>query len=225
MEAYDLTLYHKLPSRSLRVVWLAAEIGILNKIKVEEVDLMKGDQYQGPFRKLNKMSAVPALILTDKKTCQDTVMTESAAICMFLTDNIPNGSSLKPEPSNTLGMAAYYRFIALASASIDSIMWQIRLHEQLLPEGTRVPAVAQMARTEFAKKVIPALEDTLGKDREYICEPFHNGFSTADIMVGYCCYWANFSGLLDDSPILQRYLARVKSRTAFKTASQKRSNM
>lgn len=222
MEKYDLTLHHMPYSRSHRVAWLAAELGILDAITLEHVNLMEGTQYGPAFKRLNKMSAVPTLILTDKSTRQDTVLTESAAICLFLTDTVPDGESLKPAAGNALGAAAYYRWVVFAVASMDPLLWQVQQHEKVLPADARIAKVAARGRKAWAAKVVPALEEGLG-EREFLCEPFHEGFTVADVAVGYACFWADSLGMLDESPVLLKYLARLRGRDGFKAAGRKSS--
>lgn len=219
MARFDLTLHQLSVTRSLRVKWLATELGIIDQIKLEDVNLLKGAQFEPEFKKMNKMSAVPVLLLTDKETKDTTYMTESAGICLFLTEQVDGGDKFKPPLTNVLGQAAYYRMIAFAGASMDALLWDIRMHEQLLPEAVRSPMIAKMARKQFLEKVVPTLEEVLGKeDVEYVCEPHCKGFTTADVVVGYACWWATMYGLLAGSTMLQKYLKRVISREHFKSA-------
>lgn len=221
LTTFDLTLYHMSFARSLRVKWLAAELGIIDKMKLEDVALQEGEQFQPQFKKMNKMSAVPTLMLTDKVSKETTYMTESAGICLFLTEHTESGEKYRPAASNILGQAAYYRMVTFASASMDPLLWSIRMYEVLLPEPQRNAAVAQMARDEFLNKVVPTLEEVLeAEEVEYLCEPYHKGFTTADVVVGYSCWWALQCGLLDGSPVLQGYLKRVTSREQFKRARE-----
>lgn len=69
--------------------------------EVVELDLNKGDHEKPEFVALNPMRQVPALKLPD-----GTLMTESAAICIYLAAKHP-GAGLAPAP----GSAAYPRFL------------------------------------------------------------------------------------------------------------------
>lgn len=220
LSQYDISLFQMSYTRSLRVTWLATELGIIDKITVNEVALTEGVQYKPEFKRMNKMSSVPTLLLVDKHSKQQSVMTESAAICTFLTDQIPSGASYKPQSDNILGMSAYYRFISFGVASMDPLLWSIRMHEELLPEDKRLPMASQMARKSFLEKVIPTLEDVLEQDGvKYLCEPHHQGFTTADIVVGYGLSWARKRySLLEKSSILNAYVDRLVQRPQFKAA-------
>ena len=225
LSSLDMTLYHKPPSRSVRVAWLAAELGILSQIKIEEISLFKGEQYRPPFRSINPMSAIPTLIVRDSDTNTETVMTESGAICVWLSEIVP-AHSLKPPSTNIVALGQYHRFVTLAAASIDALLWDIRMNEVLLPPAERTQGIADRSREKFIKSVIPTLEGALGKEGvQYICEPYFKGFTTADVMVGYALYWASSMDLISGSPILQGYVKRIMDRPAFKEATRTKSAM
>lgn len=76
-----------------------------------------------------------------------------------------------------------------------------------------------MARMQFVEKIVPTLESVLKTTASYLCEPYHQGFTTADIVVGYSLYWAQAKyGLLDNTPILREYLQRLMGREQFELA-------
>lgn len=79
--------------------------------------------------------------------------------------------------------------------------------------------MAVMARKQFLQKVVPTLEEVLGKGARYLCEPYHEGFTTADVMVGYSLFWAQERyGLLENSPVLREYMQRLVEREQFRRA-------
>ena len=210
----SLILYHSHLTRSMRVTWLCEELQIRDKLDIQVVALLKGEQNAKEFRQMNAMGAVPVLEVrlqrTDKGAC---VVTESGAIVTFLAELT---GQMQPPNDNICGRAQYLRFISLAASSIDTLLWDIRLHEQLLPENLRNSKIASMARSNFKNKVIPTLVSALnGDSSRWICAPHYSEFSAADDMVGYSLFWASTYNLLDDSPVLTEYLARVTSRPAF----------
>lgn len=223
LDAFDMTLYHMKPTRSTRVVWLLHELKCIDKIRIEHINLLKGAQHTSSFRGMNRMSAVPTVVISRKDESTKTIMTESSGICLWLTDMVA-GRGLKPGLANVLGLGQYYRFITFAASSMDDLLWEIRLHEQILPAEQRKQDIADAARRKFAKKVVPALEDVL-KDKavEFVCEPYHKGFTTADVMVGYSLFWADVYGLLDGSIVLQTYLGRIRQREEFRLAFEEKA--
>lgn len=222
----DMTLYHMPLTRSTRVVWALLEMDMLDKVKIEQVNLKTGIQYEPSFIKINPMSAVPVMVLKDTVSGQSTTVTESAAICTFLAD-LDSEGKLKPCPTNMLALGQYHRFISFAVASMDALLWEVRQHEQLLPADQRREDVAQRARHNFKTRVLKTLVDVLETEGvEYLCEPHHQGLTTADIMVAYSLWWAsNVYNLLEGFPVLKRYLERVTDRPAFEEALKRRSTM
>lgn len=65
----------------------------------------------------------------------------------------------------------------------------------------------------FAKRA-QVLENALG-DKPYLLGAT---FSGADIVIGYNCFWATFTGMLEPHPTLVSYLERLQERSAFQRA-------
>ena len=79
-----------------------------------------------------------------------------------------------------------------------------------LPDDQRVAEIAERARERFtdrARMLSQALED-----RDYL---LGSAFSGADIVIGYCCNWAAYTGMIGDHPTLVDYYARLQQRPAF----------
>lgn len=91
-----LTLYHSPQSRSSRIIWLLEEIG--EPYAIEYVTIRRADGSGGPDpRNPHPDKKVPALVHDDR------VITESAAICLHVSDAFPD-AKLGPEvgdPSRT----------------------------------------------------------------------------------------------------------------------------
>ncbi|HEY7382413.1 MAG TPA: glutathione S-transferase, partial [Beijerinckiaceae bacterium] len=76
-----LTLYHAAPSRSAMVHWLLEEIG--EPYEVHLLHLRRGENREPRYLAVNPMGKVPAI------RHGDVVVTESAAICLYLADAFP----------------------------------------------------------------------------------------------------------------------------------------
>src|SRR6202453_2060944 len=87
----SITLYHHPFSRAANVVWSLEETGVPYELRF--VDIMKGGQKAPDIVALNPMGKIP--ILTDG----DLVVTESAAICLYLADRYSLGT-LAPLPDD-----------------------------------------------------------------------------------------------------------------------------
>lgn len=234
LEKYEMVLYHTFPTRSTRVKWLILELGVEDAIKTQYVDVTKGEQRTKEFLSVNPMGAIPALTLKHRDTGEMISMTESTGICLFLMDacDSQHADKLRPERENVGGMAIYHRVIALSSASIDPVLWDIRKHEQILPADKRVGAIAQQARLTFKKFIVPTVESLLYFDAadddddddatcHFVCFPYHDQFTTADVVLAYCLFWADLYSL--NSPRMKSYLHKISQRESFQRIKQEPS--
>ena len=77
----DLTLYHAARSRSSGTLWMLEELGEPYELEVMRFD--DGSTRKPEYLAINPMGKVPAL------KHNDTVITESTAICCYLADAFP----------------------------------------------------------------------------------------------------------------------------------------
>ena len=78
-----LTLYHAPRSRSSRIIWLLEELGADYEIRYVEIPRMDGSG-QPDASNPHPDKKVPALVHGD------VLVTESAAVCLYLTDLHPD---------------------------------------------------------------------------------------------------------------------------------------
>lgn len=223
LDKYEIVLYHQFPTRSTRVKWLLIELGIDEQVETRYLDLFAGEHKAPSYLAVNPMGAIPALVLTDKATSERTVITESAAICTFLAQVTSSSSSsssesesatslsMQPPIDNIGAMAAYHRAITFVSATVDQLLWEIRMHEQLLPPQMRQPEVAKKARHKYETAIVPVLEKMVKPG--LVTAPHHPHFTAADIMLSYTIFWAELYGI--NTPPLQQYSQKMISRPAF----------
>ena len=83
MTAKPTVLYHHPYSRAANVVWMLEEVG--HPYELRFVDLLAGEQRGADFRRLNPMGKLPVLV------DGETVITESAAIGLYLADRYSYG--------------------------------------------------------------------------------------------------------------------------------------
>lgn len=215
---FALTLYHSPLTRASRVTWAIQELNLTN-VEVRDVKIFRGEQYRPSFRTMSTMSAVPVLFMKHKTTGKELTMTESGAIVVFLCEQT---ESLLPR-SDTFALAQFHRFCSLAISSMDPLVETIGMHARSSTapvRGMRSPSTgdADFARMTFRKKIVPTLEEALGDEESWICAPYWAHFTAADVLVGYSLFWGSLYGLLDQSEILLRYLARIMDRPAFRAA-------
>ena len=196
----------KLAPSPLKVLIFLKEKGILDQVKIIDLDLGKLEHKTPEYKVIAPNSKVPALKLDD-----DTIILETTAICRYL-------ESLYPEP-NLFGENP------IEIASIE--MWYSRVtYELMVPlmHGFRHthPHMSQMenqnqeyglAQRELAIKSLDIYNDIIAS-REYIAG---ERFTYADIqMVTSLQFLVRLNKLdLKDYENLNDYINQVSSRSSF----------
>ena len=196
----------KLAPSPLKVLIFLKEKGILDQVKIIDLDLGKLEHKTSEYKVIAPNSKVPALKLDD-----DTIILETTAICRYL-------ESLYPEP-NLFGENP------IEIASIE--MWYSRLTYELvvpLMHGFRHthPHMSQMenqnqeygiAQRELAVKSLDVYNDIIAS-REYIAG---ERFTYADIqMVTSLQFLVRLNRLdLKDYNNLNDYINQVSSKPSF----------
>jgi glutathione S-transferase len=198
-----MKLFHSQFSRSGRVRWMLEEIG--EPYEMVRVAFSTGAHKQPGYLAINPNGSVPALVDGDLN------LIESSAIIMYLADKYPN-KQLAP-PLGSKARAEYYRWMVYVPATLDPVLEAITMHGRMLPEGKRVAAIANEAKHKW-ESLVPILESALAK-REYIVG---DTFTAADVVLGSLAGWVGFLGMLDGTPNLAEYNARLSERPAHQTA-------
>ena len=206
MSIKSVKLYHYPLSRSARVKWLLHEL--LDEFETERVALMQGAHYSEDFLAKNPNHAVPVLDI-DFEDGTSKTMFESGAMIILLADAYPD-QNLAPSPTDLLKRADYLQMVYFGGAWMDMMLWQIRLHQDLLPEAVRSERVVAFNHDKFMNEVEPQLKARLEK-HNYICG---DEFSAADCMIGQNINWARAYKLCQD-PIFKSYMSRVSKREGF----------
>lgn len=202
------TLYHYPLSRSARVKWLLHEMRGEN-FETRRVALRKGEQFSPEFLSKNPNHGVPVLDVTFADGTQHTI-TESLAIMMWLADQ---DNRFAPSPANLRARADYLQVMALGGTWMDQMLWNIRLHETILPKAARSEAFAAFNRDKIKNEIAPQLAARL-ETHDFICG---DDFSAADCMTAHNVNWAGAYGLCR-SDTFKSYMSRMKTRPAFQMA-------
>jgi glutathione S-transferase len=197
-----MKLYGFGPTRSLRALWSLRELGV--DFEFEAVNLLAGDHQRPEFLRLNPAGKVPVLV------DGDLVLTESAAIVLYLAEKYPGKKLL---PSDLATRAQVYRWIMFAMTELETPLWRITRHTALLPEEKRLPQDVALAREDFARMAAVLEQHMAG--RAFIVG---DGITACDCVTAYLMDWANEQGLLEGKPNLQAYLERMYRRP---TAAQR----
>ncbi len=207
-EIKNLTLHHYPLSRSARVKWLLHEMRG-EDFDVHRVALRQGGQYTSEYLAKNPNHAVPVLEVTYADGSEQVIF-ESMAILTWLADL---DDRFAPKPSDLKARADYLQILALGGSWMDQMLWNIRLHENILPKAARNAAFAQFNRDKIENEITPQLVARLSENA-FICG---ETFTAADCLTGQNLNWARAYGLCAN-PVLKDYMKRMKSRPAFQLA-------
>jgi glutathione S-transferase len=204
------TLYHDAALRSVRVRWLLHEL-VGDDFEVEYVDTYRGEQYGAKFLAINPNHCVPVLKIT-LENGQSMHMLESAAMVALLADAFPE-KGLAPAPVGLSLARADYMQVLHSGASIDMMLWQVRIHEQVLPDDEKDVRTVRRYKRKFATEMEPQLRSRL-KQTSFICG---DRFSAADCIIAHCIMWARMYELCVGEPF-DSYLGRLAERPAYCSA-------
>lgn len=182
--------------RSDRVRWLLEEI----KIPYTNHFLKKsaGELNTPEYRKLNPMGRVPTIV------DGDIIMSESAAVCMYLADRYSYGT-LAPKIDDVSLRAEYTKWMVFSVGTLECVIARMFTHVST-PEETKVTHQFVKEQSELFKLVLnPILEK-----QNYILS---SGFSAADIMLAAVIPGAQ-DYLVTNNPPIQQYMDRMMVRSA-----------
>lgn len=191
--------FHAPQSRSVSIRWLIEELEAPHELQV--LNLKKGEHKSQNFLDVNPMGKVPAI------KHGDTVITESAAITIYLADVFP-AAGLAPALDDPL-RGAYLRWIifnpsVIEPAVVDKALNRDKGPASLLPYGDYDTTVSTLA-SQLAEG--PYL---LG-DR----------FTAADVLIGSSIRWMLLFKLMPELPEFTSYVGRLTERPAFRRTAEK----
>jgi glutathione S-transferase len=211
LDVKGIKLFHYPATRSARVRWALHET-VGDDFEIETVDLYKGAQYGDHYLERNPNHNVPLLeiSLADGTVCR---MLESAAMVELLVDAFPERKLSPPAHEFSPERADYLQMLHFGSTWVDMMLWQIRIHEHVLPVAERDPRSIARYREKFTSEIEPQLKRRLERS-PYICG---ENFSGADIIIGHDITWARGYKLCADE-VFRSYLSRISKRPAFQKA-------
>ncbi|NOG70347.1 glutathione S-transferase family protein [Roseicella sp. DB1501] len=201
MAAARFRLHHAPRSRSGRALWMLEEAGAAYDIALH--DLEQATQKQPGYLALNPAGKVPAL--EDRGLAGDwqgVVVTESAAICAYLADALPE-AALAPPPGSP-GRAAYADWMAWCPGVLEPAAADL-----VFPRAAPPPPRA-LGWPPFPE-TLARLDAPLGRGPWLLGE----GFTAADVLIGSMLLWLDGWGKLAEAPAsLRRYMAALEARPA-----------
>lgn len=191
-----LKLYGTPPTRALRVVWLLNELSLEHEL--HPVDLMQDEHHQQDFLSLNPAAKVPVLV------DGDLVLTESAAIQLYLAEKYPQAGFI---PETLEDRAQMHRWMFFLVTEVEQPLWRIARHTFVYSEEKRIPQDVELARQECLE-MIAVLERHMS-DREFMVG---ERLSVADFNAAYTLDWASEENMLAGAPRLRDYLKAMYAR-------------
>lgn len=173
------------------------EVG--HEYTLEYVDIMAGANKQAAFRDKNPMGKLPTLV------DGETVVTESAAIALYLGDRYALGR-LAPKPEDP-ARGAYYRWSFYAPSVIEpgcmarAASWEFE--------------AAQAGWGKY-EEMLDTISAAIGEGPHLLGEQF----TMADIVFGATLGWMMMFGMIDKRPEYVAYVERLDDRPAAKKAKQ-----
>ena len=191
-----MKLYGFGPTRSLRALWGLKELGL--EFEFIPVNLQAGENRRPEFLALNPAGKVPVLV------DGDLVLTESAAIVLYLAEKYPEKKLM---PIQLEQRAQVYRWVLFAVTELEQPLWRMAKHTFLYPEDKRLPQDIALAREDFT--AMAAVLERHMAGRQFIVG---DRMTAADCVTAYLMDWANERQLLDGFPNLKAYLQRTYAR-------------
>lgn len=201
-----MKLYGYPNSRATRALWALEEVQA--EYKYIHVDLKTGQGRSDSYLAINPAGKVPTLV------DDELVVTESAAICLYLGDKFPE-SGLIPSIGTT-ERAECYRWISFAISELEQPLWTIAKHRFVLPEEKRVAAILQTAFWEFSVAAGVLVKGIA--DRPYAAG---ETFTAADILLGHTLAWARSTRIELGHDSLNAYADLVLDRPALAQARER----
>jgi glutathione S-transferase len=191
------TFYTNPMSRGQIVRWALHEAGADYETVI--VDFAKGSP---ELAAINAMHKVPTLV--DHRDGTDRVVTEAAAICVYLAAAEP-GADLQPTDAER---ADYWRWMFFAAGPVEQAVvaramgWEV-------PEGRE-----GMVGFGSFDRTMDTLDQHLSANA-YVCG---DRFTMADVYVGSQVDWGLAFGSIPTRPAFEVYAERLRARDGYKAA-------
>jgi glutathione S-transferase len=196
----QLTLYHAVPSRSSIPHWMLEELA--EPYDLHLLSLKNGDNRKPEYLAVNPMGKVPAL------KHGDTIITESAAICAYLADELPRAKLNVPVGDPRRGV--YLKWLFFGPSCIEPAIMD-----------RAFPRVGEAQRSALGYGDFDTTMDVVAK--AVAPGPYLLGeqFTAADVVIGSTLRWGMMFKLIPERPEFTSYVARLAGRPALQRAEAK----
>ena len=188
-----VTLYTNPMSRGRTVHWLLDELGAPYDVKL--IDLAKGEQKSPQYLAINPMGKVPAIVH------RGVVVTETAAICVYLADAFPQ-AGLAPKLDDPK-RGTYLRWMFFAVGCLEPAV---------MDKMFKRPAFDRPSAVGYGtyETMLATLETALKPGPWILGERF----SAVDVFVGSQLHFALMTKAMEPTPAFQAYVDRIAARPA-----------
>ena len=193
----DLTLYSANPSRGITNQWLLEELCVPYNLKLLDLD---ANEHKTPeYLLINPMGKVPSL-------CHgEVIVTESAAISMYLAELFPDKGLSIPPDSPLRGQYLRWCFFSPVTIEPAIVSKAFNLTHPDYQPFADVEVVAETLRQAIS-------------GRQYVVG---DSFTAADIAIGSAIYWGlNLMPVFPKLPELVNYWAGLAARPAWQTVQR-----
>ena len=203
----NLTLYGVGTSRTIRVHWMLAELGL--DYECRPIQSRTGETLTEDFMRLNPRHKIPVL------QHDELILTESAAIVQYLAERFAN-PNLIYVPHDAAARAAVNEWCFFIMTELDAgSLYTVRRHEGLQHIYGEAPSAVESAKIYFSHN-LEAMTPRIAR-APYL---FGDRISSADILLATCLEWALISNIALPTEIM-KYRERLAQRPAFQIALKK----
>jgi glutathione S-transferase len=198
-----ITLWHCSDARSFRPLWTLEELGLPYDLKMLP---FPPRAFAKEYFEINPLGTIPAF------RDGETFMTESAAICEYLS--VRYGSTALAVAPNDSAYGAWLNWLYFGEATLTFPQTIVLRYSRLEPENRRLPQAAEDYAKWFLGR-LRAVDAAIARD-EYLCA---GRFTAADISVGYALLLATTLGLDAQFPeAVRNYWSRLQLRDGYRRA-------
>ena len=194
-----ITLYHAPQTRSTGAMVLVEELGA--EVDTVVIDMKAGEQHAPAFLAVNPLGKVPAL------RDGDALVTEQVAVYLFLADRFPERGLAPPIGDPLRG--PYLRWMAFYGSSFEPACVDRAMK--------REPGMRAMSPYGDYDAVLKAVTDQLARGPWMLGERF----SALDVLWGGALGWMTMFGIVEATPVIAAYAARVAARPASRKVREK----
>jgi glutathione S-transferase/3-isopropylmalate dehydratase len=196
-----ITVYGE--GRGFRVVWLLEEMGLPYRLR--EVDLLAGVEHDTEFLAINPAGFIPAI------RDGDVTMVESIAIMEYLAARY--GPTPLAPGAESGAFPLYQQFLHLGEAGLAASIYFVSGARRIAPASERDNWSARQAMEVFETRL-----KLVTRQLEHSPYVAGDGFTAADISVGYALEMARKNAQVELGNLEMAYLKRLRERAGYKRA-------